>query len=82
MRTFAAAAATIALLAAPAYAQQQKGKPPSPEQLEAKQKNERIDKEYRDALERTKGSTQEVKSDPWATIRPDPAATQKAKTAR
>ena len=68
LRSIFAGAVAAALLAGPAFAQQQ-GEAPKPEAVEKKRNAERLDQQYRNALERTTGTVAPVKTDPWGNMR-------------
>ena len=68
MRPFAIAAMMIALVSAPAFAQQQQG--PKTTRSDADKKMDAdIDADYQKTLKRT-GSAPAAPRDPWGTVRP------------
>lgn len=72
MRTFVAAAVTIALLALPAHAQGLGGKKRHASEPNAEQQKKKAnDKAYKAALDKI--PDQKQKPDPWADVRPAPA---------
>ena len=82
LKTAAAAAAAIALLTAPAYAQfNMGGNAPSSKTRysdEEKRNEAAAEKAYRDTIKNTKGASNEA-HDPWRNMRPanPPAKTQR-----
>jgi hypothetical protein len=65
------AAAMIAVLPAPAYAQD-KG-PPTVRSDQEKKRDAEIEKAYKDAIKRTGNAAPAAPSDPWQSVRPSPA---------
>ena len=84
LKTLLAGAVLAACIAGPSYAQNRGSKGPdaTPMQLDdqAKERDrEGIDKQYRSALEKTRGSAPARAEDPWANIRGDADVKPKAK---
>jgi hypothetical protein len=79
MRVVTAMGVMVALIAGPAYAQQNSDKKdPLTLQYEAEQRRKaEIEKEYDATLKRTRTTVPETKSDPWGSVRPAPAPREK-----
>ena len=78
MKRLIIATSLIAIVAAPAFAQGRK--PPSEMNGEEKANarvSESVDKQYRNALERTRKDATEVRMDPWANMRGTPEPPKK-----
>lgn len=58
----------VAVMAPPAFAQN-RGKPPTPEEIEKKRETENLDRQYKSMLERTSKQDGPVRIDPWANMR-------------
>jgi hypothetical protein len=84
VKTLVAGAVVAACFAGPVYAQSKAAKGPdaTPMQLDdaAKERDrESIDKQYRSALEKTRGNAPARADDPWANMRGDGDVKPKAK---
>lgn len=80
MKRLIIATALLAVFAAPAFAQ---GRKPVSEMTGDEKANlkatESVDRQYRDAMERTRKDATEVPMDPWANMRGTPPAPQPKK---
>lgn len=80
MRRLIIATALLAVLAAPAMAQRKPYSIMSDDEKAAYKASEAVDKQYRNAMERTRKDGAEAPVDPWANLRaPPPADTAKKK---
>ncbi len=70
MRSLIVAAVMAGCLAGPAYAQKkQDDSPAAIEQAEKKKAADKIDQQYRAAIERTRKDASETRADPWQNMR-------------
>ena len=71
MKKLVFGAVTLAVLAAPAFAQKKDDEPLQILEREKKQQAEQVDQQYRRTMERTRkdSDTAAARSDPWANMR-------------
>ena len=62
-------AVTLAVLAAPAFAQKKDDDPLMVLEREKKQQAEQLDQQYKRTLDRTRKENETARSDPWANMR-------------
>jgi len=83
MKTSVAAIVTLAVLAGPAYAQMNKGNPPTVnpndqiENAQAERNRARVEKEYNETMKRLRSQEPAPKPDPWGNVRPASGADTK-----
>jgi Ni/Co efflux regulator RcnB len=69
MKKLVFGAVALAVLAAPAFAQNKDDDPLMVLEREKKQQAERLDQQYKRTLDRTRKENETARSDPWANMR-------------
>ena len=77
MKRLIIATALLAIVAAPASAQRKPFSAMSDEEKANAKVSESVDKQYRNAMERTRKDTAEAPADPWANLRGTPEQPKK-----